>query len=74
MYSLLSAPGSYEVEKADKSVHQRASAHSFGVKYKDQKPDNVPGKSDICISSEKNILFLKHNKLQENQQKRWLLL
>lgn len=36
------APGSYDVEKADKAIHQ-ASAISFGVKYKDQKLDDIPG-------------------------------
>lgn len=51
MYFLLAAPGSYEVEKAEKSVHESASAYSFGVKYKDQKLDNIPGESDICISA-----------------------
>lgn len=36
------APGSYDVEKSDKAIHQ-ASAISFGVKYKDQKLDDIPG-------------------------------
>lgn len=41
-FLLLLAPGSYDVEKADKAIHQ-TSAISFGVKYKDQKLDNIPG-------------------------------
>lgn len=36
------APGSYDVEKADKAIHQ-TSAISFGVKYKDQRLDDIPG-------------------------------
>ena len=38
------APGSYEIEKAEKRVHESSSAYSFGIKYKDQKTDDIPGK------------------------------
>lgn len=47
--SLLLAPGSYEVEKSEKNVSQSTSAYSFGLKYKDQKTDDIPGKK-ILIS------------------------
>lgn len=47
---LLSAPGSYDIEKAEKKVHQASSAYSFGVKYKDQKLDDVPGKWKIYLT------------------------
>lgn len=40
------APGSYEVEKAEKIVHQSSGAISFGIKYKDQKIDDIPGKKN----------------------------
>ena len=39
------APGSYEVEKSEKKVIQSSSAYSFGVKYKEQKTDDIPGKA-----------------------------
>lgn len=38
------APGSYEVEKAEKRIHESSSAYSFGMKYKEQKTDDIPGK------------------------------
>ena len=41
---LLLAPGSYEVEKSEKNVIHSSSAYSFGIKYKDQQVDNIPGK------------------------------
>lgn len=37
------APGSYEVEKSDKVIHS-SSAYSFGIKYKEQKTEDIPGK------------------------------
>lgn len=40
---LFLAPGSYDIEKAEK-VLQSSSAYSFGVKHRDQKSDNIPGK------------------------------
>lgn len=40
----LTAPGSYEVEKAEKTIHQSSSAYSFGSKYKEQKIEDIPGK------------------------------
>lgn len=41
---LFTAPGSYEIEKAEKRVHESSSAYSFGIKYKEQKTDDIPGK------------------------------
>lgn len=46
---LLLAPGSYEVEKSEKNVIQSTSAYSFGLKYKDQKTDDIPGKQNLII-------------------------
>lgn len=46
----VTAPGSYDVEKVDKNVLQSSPAYSFGMKHKDQKPDDTPG----------NFLFLTH--------------
>lgn len=43
------APGSYDIEKAEKKVLQSSSAYTFGIKYKDQKVDNIPGKRIIKI-------------------------
>ena len=40
-----SAPGSYDVEKSEKIIHQSSGAITFGIKYKEQKPDDIPGKS-----------------------------
>lgn len=37
------APGSYDIEKAEKSIKQSSGAVSFGIKYKEPKPDNIPG-------------------------------
>lgn len=43
-YSLLfTAPGAYDVEKADKKIHNTSPAYSLGVKYKEQRPDEIPG-------------------------------
>lgn len=44
---LFLAPGSYDVEKSEKIVHQSSGAITFGIKYKDQKHDDIPGKSDV---------------------------
>lgn len=38
------APGSYDVEKADKKIHESSPAFSLGVKYKEPKPEEIPGK------------------------------
>lgn len=40
----IAAPGSYDVEKSEKKVTQSSSAYSFGIKHKEQKVDNIPGK------------------------------
>ena len=37
------APGSYDVEKADKKIHESSPAYSLGVKYKEPKPEDIPG-------------------------------
>lgn len=47
---ILLAPGSYDVEKADKKIHESSPAYSLGVKYKEPKSDDIPG----------NFLFLIH--------------
>lgn len=46
---LIVAPGSYDIEKAEKKVHQASSAYSFGVKYRDQKTDVIPGMNSFYI-------------------------
>lgn len=38
-----SAPGTYDVEKAEKATHQSTGGIIFGIKYKDPKPDEIPG-------------------------------
>lgn len=38
------APGSYDVEKSEKIIHQSSGAVTFGIKYKEQKLDDFPGK------------------------------
>lgn len=40
----MTAPGSYEVEKSEKGIHS-SSAYSFGIKYKEQKSEDIPGES-----------------------------
>lgn len=47
--TLFLAPGSYDVEKSEKIVHQSSGAVTFGIKYKDQKLDDIPGKSYIVL-------------------------
>lgn len=42
-FASFTAPGSYDVEKVEKNVHQSSPAYSFGVKYKEQKEENLPG-------------------------------
>ena len=37
------APGSYDVEKVEKTVHQSSPAYSFGIKYKEHQQENLPG-------------------------------
>lgn len=43
------APGAYDVEKAEKVIQQSTGAVTFGIKYKDPKPDDIPGTSFIMI-------------------------
>lgn len=40
---IFSAPGSYDVEKSEKIIHQSSGAITFGIKYKEQQPDDIPG-------------------------------
>lgn len=40
---LFLAPGSYDVEKVEKSVHQSSPAYTFEPKYKEEKHENLPG-------------------------------
>lgn len=44
IFIYFTAPGSYDIEKAEKRVHESSSAYSFGMKYKEQKTDEIPGK------------------------------
>lgn len=37
------APGTYDVEKSEKILQHTTGAATFGIKYKDQKPDDIPG-------------------------------
>lgn len=46
------APGSYDVEKADKKIHESSPAYSLGIKHKERRPEDIPG------------LFLFHIKKQ----------
>ena len=39
-----SAPGTYDVEKAEKVIHQSPGAVTFGIKHKEPKPEEIPGK------------------------------
>ena len=39
----IAAPGAYDVEKAEKVIHHSTGAVTFGIKYKDRKPDDIPG-------------------------------
>ncbi len=50
------APGSYDVDKAEKIVHQSSGAITFGIKYKDQKPEDIPGEIEFT-----SILFKAKN-------------
>ncbi len=52
---MLSAPGSYDVEKVEKTVHQKSPAYSFGVKYKDTQVSETPGKLHITNYSQTSI-------------------
>lgn len=42
-YILHLAPGSYDIEKAEKSIKQSSGAVTFGIKHKEPKPDTIPG-------------------------------
>lgn len=53
----ISAPGSYDVEKSEKIIHQSSGAVTFGIKYKEQKPDDIPGKNCSNISAANFTIF-----------------
>lgn len=54
------APGSYDVEKADKKIHESSPAFSLGVKYKEPKQENIPGNECIfCICGWYHIFILR---------------
>lgn len=40
---ILTAPCAYDVEKAEKVTQQSTGAVTFGIKYKEPKPDEIPG-------------------------------
>lgn len=37
------APGSYDVESVERTVHQSSPAYTFGHKYKEERHENLPG-------------------------------
>lgn len=37
------APGTYDVEKSEKMLQHTTGAVTFGIKHKEQKPDDIPG-------------------------------
>lgn len=44
LFCCILAPGSYDVDKADKKIHESSPAYSIGTKHREQKPDDIPGK------------------------------
>lgn len=52
------APGSYDVEKVEKNVHQTSPAYSFGVKYKDHRQEYSPGNAYFTSSVYFKFLFI----------------
>lgn len=43
IHAYFPAPGSYDVEKVEKTVHQSSPAYSIGKKYKEKRPEDIPG-------------------------------
>ena len=43
------APGAYDVDKADKKIHESSPAYSIGIKHKEQKPDDIPGNQTYIV-------------------------
>lgn len=39
----ITAPGTYDVERVDKTILESSPAYSFGLKHKEQRPDDIPG-------------------------------
>ena len=37
------------MEKSEKIIHQSSGAITFGIKYKEQKPDDIPGKNCLIF-------------------------
>lgn len=54
--NILTAPGSYDVAKADKKIHESSPAYSLGVKHKETKSVDTPGKDATKIKTD--FLFL----------------
>lgn len=60
MFSFFSytAPGTYDVEKSEKILQHHTGAVTFGIKYKEHKPDDIPGKWKNSFSAIYNILII----------------
>lgn len=43
------APGSYDTEKSMKTILDSSTAYSFGIKYKEPKLDDTPGKEEYLV-------------------------
>ena len=43
------APGAYDVEKAEKIIQQSTGAVTFGIKYPEPRPDDIPGTLIIIV-------------------------
>lgn len=48
-----SAPGAYDVEKADKNVHGSSPAYSIKGKPKEREPEQMPGNIDLSTLQKK---------------------
>lgn len=55
------APGQYDIEKAEKTIHHQSGAVTFGIKYKDQKPDDIPGTFHLFLLCYKLFCVLVFN-------------
>ena len=51
IHLIVIAPGTYDVEKSEKIIHQSSGAVTFGIKYKEQKPDDIPGDFSFVLSN-----------------------